>query len=267
VATPPVKDQPSGTAIQKATRLLRTLVTSDLPLHLNDLAAATGLPKPSVHRLISQLEDISMVQRDISGKGYTVGPAWIGLSLDTLAAAGRRPAIRQIMLDLVGSINESCNLGILHDHEIVYIERVECNWPLRMHFQAGSRVPVHCTAAGKLFLSMMPHDKRGKLLRSLRLEKYTQNTLTSVAALESQCVEIRESGISINNEEHHCGLIGIAVPVLRTDGLMVASLAIHAPIFRMTLAEAERKEPMLRASAEQIARVVGLRSSRRTNRV
>ncbi|MGB0084543.1 MAG: IclR family transcriptional regulator [Rhodomicrobiaceae bacterium] len=251
-------DSGKDTAVQKAMKLMRVLLSSETPRQLVDLSAHLDLPKPSVHRLLGQLEDIGFVQRDLSGRAYTVGPELLALAVDALATMARRPPVRDIMRELVERVRESCNLAILHGNDVLYLERVECDWPLRMQLQAGSRVPIHCTASGKLLLAHLAPAKRRKFLQSLRLDKYTANTITSVDALEAELEEIAETGVSINREEYHLGLIGVAVPVKRSGGQTAAALAVHAPIFRLSAEAARETVPYLRRAAERIAEAAGL---------
>lgn len=252
--------QPDGsdprTAIQKALRLMEALGTSEGPASLADLADGVGVPRPSAHRLLSQLEAVGFVERDLSGKGYQVGSAWLRLAISALTASARRPPIRDILRGLVDDVGETCNLGVLKDNEVVYIERVECDWPLRLQLQAGSTVPLHCTAVGKLFLSQMKPPVRRKLYPSLRLEPFTINTITDPERLEEECRLVARTGIAINREEYHLGLIGVAVPVRRADELVIAALSIHAPVFRMSIEAAEAHVPRLMAAAERIAHAI-----------
>jgi DNA-binding IclR family transcriptional regulator len=247
-----------GTAVQKAMKLMRALLASETPLQLAELSDQAAMPKPSAHRLLGQLEEIGFVQRDLSGRGFTVGRELLTLAVDALATMARRPPVLDIMRGLVDRIRESCNLAILHGNEVLYLERVECDWPLRMQLQAGSRVPVHCTASGKLLLAHLSPVKRRRLLQSLKLEKFTANTITDADALEDELREIRRNGVSINREEYHLGLVGVAVPVLRADGQAAAALAIHAPVFRMSVEAARETVPHLREAAQRIAAISGL---------
>jgi DNA-binding IclR family transcriptional regulator len=254
-------DGGKGSAVQKAMKLMRALLASETALQLSELSEQIALPKPSVHRLLAQLEEIGFVQRDLSGRAFTAGPELLTLAVDALATMARRPPVRDIMRDLVERVRESCNLAILHDNQVLYLERVECDWPLRMQLQAGSRVPIHCTASGKLLLAYLNPLQRRRILLDLHLEKFTKNTITSVGALEAELEEIAATGVSMNQEEYHLGLIGLAVPVLRGDGQAAAALAIHAPVFRMSPEAAREAVPQLRKAATRIAEAAGLRSS------
>lgn len=245
------------TAIQKAVRLLQAISTSEEPQQLVHLAEQLDMPKPSVHRLLAQLEEVGMVGRDLGGRGYTVGATFLRLAIDAMTVRARQPVIRGIMRKLVDRVRESCNLGMLQDHEVIYIERVECDWPLRMQLQAGSRVPLHCTASGKMFLAQMSPGTRQRLLAGLALHRFTNNTIVDAELLEEECKTIRTSGVSTNKEEYHLGLIGVAVPVLRRDQTVIATLSIHAPSFRMSVETALSYVPLLQKSAIEIASEVG----------
>jgi DNA-binding IclR family transcriptional regulator len=252
-----LRDANRTTAIQKAVRLLQAIATSEVPRQLADLAEQVDMPKPSVHRLLAQLEEVGMIGRDITGKGFTVGGTLLRLAVDAMTVRAKQPAVHGIMRKLVNHVKESCNLGMLQDHEVIYLERVECDWPLRMQLQAGSRVPLHCTASGKLFLAQMSSRLRQRLLASLPLHKFTNNTIVDPELLEQECKAIKASGVSINREEYHLGLIGVAVPVRRSDQTVVATLSIHAPSFRMSVETALSYVPLLRNSAIEIAAEAG----------
>jgi DNA-binding IclR family transcriptional regulator len=248
-----------GTAIQKAFRLMHVLFSAQGPQPLSDLAEQLDMPKPSVHRLLNQLEEVGVVQRDLGGRGYTVGPSGVKLAVEALSARMRQPQVRSIMRRLVDQIGESCNLSILNDDEVLYLERVECDWPLRMQLSAGSRVPIHATASGKLLIAQLTPRQRQKLLQGLRLEKFTPNTITDPEAIEAECAAIRACGYSINREEYHRGLIGVSTPISDKDGAVVATVSIHAPVFRMSADAALGHLPLLQRAAVEIAEEAGLR--------
>jgi DNA-binding IclR family transcriptional regulator len=251
-------DDPKMTAIQKAVLLLQAIATADEPPQLAELAERVEMPKPSVHRLLAQLEEVGFVSRDISRRGYTVGAAWLRLSIDAMTAKARQPGVRSIMQRLVDRVRESCNLAVLQNHEVLYLERVECDWPLRMRIEAGSRVPIHATAAGKMLMAQMTPKNRRALLSGLTLTKFTNNTIVDPEAMERECEKIRDSDVSMNREEFHLGLIGVAVPIRRADRSVVATLSIHAPSFRMSVDTALNYVPLLKDFAAEIVSEIGL---------
>lgn len=243
----------STTAAGKAFQLLDALAAAEEPLALADLAGVLDQPKPSIHRLLYQLEEIGMVQRDPSGKRFLVGDRATDFALRALGAAARMPPVRTVLEQLVARVNESCNLGVLDRFDVVYVARVECNWPLRLHLGVGSRVPLHCTATGKLFLTHMTPVRRRRLLQHLPLTAYTPHTLTDPDRLEQSLQSARDDGYVINHQEYMLGLIGVAVPVFGTDRRMCAGLAVHAPEARFNLQDAADCVPALRETADVLS--------------
>jgi DNA-binding IclR family transcriptional regulator len=254
---PPETDEPAASALAKGIAVLEAVIAAGEPAQLADIAARLRLPKTSVHRLLQQLEEARVVRRDLSGKAWVQAPRLVDLAFRAIAGAARADAVHTALRRLVDEIGESVNLGVLDRDEIVYVDRVECNWPLRTTFQPGSRVPVHCTASGKLFLAEMTKPARDRLLEGVMpLAAYTGATLTDRDALEAQLAEIRQAGFAVNDQEFMVGLIGLGVPVRAPDGRLLAAVALHAPVPRLTAEAALRHLPALRRGAAEIARGV-----------
>ena len=140
----------------RAFALLEHVVAADAPISLNDATAAAGLPKPTVYRMLATLEEAGLVAREPDGRRVGAGPRLTRLALDVLRNGVTRGPRRAILQQLVGEIAETCNLTMIDGGEVVYLDRVESAWPLRMTLQPGSRVPLHCTASGKLLLALLP---------------------------------------------------------------------------------------------------------------
>ena len=243
-------DKPSS-AIVKAFSIIEAVISSDTHMQLNELAEKIGLPKPSVHRMLVQLEGEGIVSRDMTGKAYMTGTRLQRIALTTLTSQLRGPNVEDIMQRVVDTLGETCNLGVLDGTKVLYLHRVECDQPLRMFLQAGSRVPLHATAVGKLLLAFMPEEKRQALIDIHSVECFTPNTKSGddlLAALE----QIKEARISINREESTLGLAGVAVPIFGADGSVLAGLAIHAPISRFGDKQIARAIKVLRAAAAEI---------------
>ena len=153
-----------------------------------------------------------------------------------------RDASRHALLRrLAGQVNETCNLGVMLDGEIVYLDRVEAeHWPLRLQFGTGSRVPLHCSAIGKLFLALTRAPRRQRLLQSLDLRRFTGRTITTQSRLEAELRQIRKEQVSFDREEYLVGVVCIAVPVIGRGGEMLAALAIQAPEARLNVSIATR---------------------------
>src|SRR3546814_5472026 len=136
---------------------------------------------------------------------------------------------------------------------MVYLDRVEAQWPLGLRFEPGSRVPLHCTAIGKMFLSHLPEQQREQFVRTIPLRRYTDNTITEPERLLAELRRIQEQGIATDNQEFMSGVVCVAAPITGGDGRIKAAVALSAPEARLTLNQALQHVPAL----QRAARVIG----------
>ena len=129
------------------------------------------------------------------------------LAVGVLTNSVRYGARHRILQRLVDALRETCNLTALCGSEIVYLDRVETDWPLRMHLSPGSRVPAHCTATGKLLLSLLPERQMNDLIRAASLRRYTERTITDPDQLIAALARIREDGVGVDDEEFAAGMV------------------------------------------------------------
>lgn len=252
----PRKRGPKGSTIDKTFTILDAIVEADTPVSVSEMGARFGLPKATVHRICVFLERKGFVQRELDGKRFTIGQHLIDLAHRTARASFKLASRHAILQALAERIGETCNIGILDRDRIVYIDRVEANWPLTIQFRTGSAVPLHSTAIGKLFLAHLPVDQVDRMLGAAPLQKFTETTLTTVAAMQRELDRIRSQGYSVDNEEYLGGVICIAVPIVDPHGKICAALAMQAPRARMTLAEMNRHLPALRKASAQVGQAL-----------
>lgn len=241
-----------GSALTKGMAVLDVVAAAHRPVGLVEITERLGLPKPTVHRIVRQLEAEGLVRREPLRDRYAVGPRLCRLSVSALRASIEGGAVHAILERTVALIGETCNLGILDRDAVVYVDRVECNWPLRLQLQPNSRLPVHATANGKLMLAFLPEAARRRILSGLELTAFTPNTITSTEVLEAEFARIREQDYSTNDQEFHLGLIGVAVPVRDSASRILAGLAVHGPLPRLDIGHALEHLPALRDAAARI---------------
>lgn len=236
----------------RALRLLQAVAEAERPLGIAELVVALDIPKPTVHRMCQRLEAEGYLEREPGARQFSVGHRLVALSLRTLRSApgGARRAILQ---DLVRQIHETCNLTVLSGQTVLYLDRVESGWPLRMQLEPGSHVPLHCTASGKLFLASLPPAQRKRLLDTLPLTPLTPTTITERSALEAELKVITRQNYSLDREEFLLGLVAIAVPVRDARGTVVATIACHGPSARLDIETALSYLPVLQDGARRIA--------------
>jgi IclR family acetate operon transcriptional repressor len=252
VATGRPDEGVGGFPTLKAFAVLETVARSERSLGVSDLSLLLSVPKPTVHRIMRMLESEGLLQREPGTRGFVPGARLLGLGLSIVAASVRTAPRRAILEALSREIGETCNFGVLAGNDVVYLDRVEAAWPLGLRFEAGSRVPVHCTSMGKLLLSFLPAQRRLQMLRAAPLNFYTENTITDPVRLNAELDAIRVSQVSIDNQEFLAGVVCAAVPVRGPNGAVAAALAVSAPMARMSVKRAEQCVPLLRAAAERL---------------
>ncbi len=242
-------------ALDKATLVLEAVVAYPRPVGLPDLTADLGLPRQTIHRVLQQLCENGLIIRDPSRDRYAVGPRLSRLAMATINSDNHRAPLRAVLTEVVADVEETCNFGVLDGLEFMYLDRLECSWSLRVHLSAGSRVPAHCTSGGKVLLAHIDKPQRNALIRSRKLETFTDNTIVHPELLEAELDEIHTQGYALNNEEHTVGVVGAAVPIISGDGRALGALALHGPSQRLSIADAKTHIPRLRAAAIHIATI------------
>lgn len=243
----------SNAAAVRAFRILEIIAQAREPVSLAQIVEQINLPKQTVHRLLKQLEGAWLVTRNAPARHYECSSRVRKMAINMLMTAGPAAARRAILQQLADAVQETCNLAISSGDDIVYLDRVEANWPLGTSLCPGSRVPYHCTASGKLLLSFLPKLQRDRLLSQLPLRGSTEQTITNLDVLRAELIDIRKKRLSFNNQEFMPGMIAIAVPVMLDKTRACAAVAIQSPIDRTSVESLRAFLPELRHAASEIA--------------
>ncbi len=246
-----------SSAALRALSILETVARSAQPMTATEINQILGLPKPTIHRLCLMLENEGFLQPRLDGRGYLPGQRLSSLAIGVFSNNDHwRSERHAILQSLSEDLGESCNICIPDGSEMIYFDRVETHWPLRIQLNKNDRVPMYCTASGKLFLNHLPSGKRSRLISRLHLEPYTNNTITNTDTLKSELHRLSLEDIGADNEEFMQGMVAVAVPLKDEASNFYGALAVHAPTARMTIAQAYDCVPRLRQAAEQLIELI-----------
>lgn len=236
--------------------ILEHVAAARTPIDVLDIKNALHLPKATAYRLVDWFIGEGYLAREPGRKRLIVGPRLTKLAFGALSSTLQHSSAHVVLQRLAETVAETCNIGTVVNGDVVYLDRVEADhWPLRLQFSPGSRVPLHCSAIGKLFLALAPAQRRRRLLQSMELRAFTEHTLTRPAALAGELDQILREQVSFDREEYLMGVVCIAVPVLGKSGKLLAALAIQAPAARMDVQTARRHLPMLRRAAAELSEI------------
>lgn len=236
--------------------VVEEVAKAGIPVTPTDVNAVLDLPKPTIHRLFATLEAEGFLQRDVDGRTYSPGPRLRTLSGGILSSLRIRTARQAILKRLSREIGETCNIALPDRDAMIYIERVETEWPLRIQLPQGTRVPFHCTASGKMYLSSLASNHLSHYLRAAKLTAETRNTLTDPNRLRKELSVVRRNGYALDREEFMSDMVALAVPILDTNGRLMTTLSFHAPTQRFDVERALHFLGALRTAATNLSNLV-----------
>ena len=242
-----------GSTIERVLDILDTVAASPKPLSATEINEVLDLPKATAHRLCAELEARGYLLKRINGKSYQPGNRLYDVAVGVLANARFSASRHAILTALSERVGETCNIAYPDGLYMAYSDRVETKAPLRLQFALGMRVPLYCTASGKLYLSTLPRDRRKTVIGKLKLDKHAKNTITDPDMLLAEIDKIEKAQVSIDNEELYDDIIAIAVPINDKRGRFYSSLAIQAPVSRIAIDSNHQYVPLLREAAKELS--------------
>ncbi len=220
-------------SVERALYLLEILSEVGRPMTLSDISEKAGLNISTVHRLLHTLISHQFVQQDLNSGKYRLGLKVFEIGSKALYSLDIRQVARPDLQDLVDRCNETVNMAILEQGEVVYIEQVESSNMIKMFARVGSRGPAHCTGAGKVLLAYLDQEELSSVIKR-GLVRFTPKTITDPDKLIEELHTIREQGYSLDIEEMEEGVKCIAAPIRNHEGKVIAAVSISGPVARMT---------------------------------
>ena len=238
-------------SIERVFDLLEALADAGGALGLSELAAASGLPLPTVHRLLRTLVNRGYVRQEASRR-YALGSRLIRLGETSSGMLGTW--LRPFLAQLVQETGETANLAMLDGDEVVYIAQVPSPHSMRMFTEPGRRVRPHCTAVGKVLLAQLPPGQARALLQRGGMAPYTPATITDPDLLIAHLEVVRNQGYAIDEGEQEVGVRCFAVAV--PDAPAALAISTSGPQARMTDDAAARIVPALKHAARQVSATI-----------
>lgn len=236
-------------SVDRAFTLLEQLAESDQALTLSELADRTGLPMPTIHRLLRFLTNEGYARQEPS-KRYALGLRM--LRFGQAANRGLSAWATPYLTELVQKFGETTNLAMLDGDSCVYVAQAPSPQSMRMFTEVGRAVMPHCTGVGKAVMSMMTDQQASALLSRTGMPSRTPHTLTSIEAMVAALAHARRVGYALDDGEQELGVRCVAAPL---HGLpFLAAVSISGPNSRLTADDVPRIAPELQRVAAEIGR-------------
>lgn len=247
-------------SLVKALRLIEALARSDGPRGVSDLARELGFQKSNVHRILTTLSDQSYVVRFDAGPSYQLNYKLFELGSRMASRLRLSEVARPLLRRIVRRTGESAHIMIYHNGEVIYLDKIENNAPIRAAAEIGLRAPAYCVAAGKALLAYRPALEVEAVLRKVRA--HTPRTITDRERLREEIAEVRTRGYAVNVEGWRAGVAGAAAPVLVGADNAIAALAILGPADRLDEEKLHAAGQVLVRAARDLSARLGYKAGR-----
>ena len=245
-------------SVAKALRLFDLLLEARTPLTLTALSERTGWPKSTVHGLLTTMRESAVIEQQGDGR-YCLGVRLFEYGCAVSAGWSISDLARPHLQNLANVTGESVFLSVLERTEVITIEQVQSRAGLRVVSEVGTRLPLHCTSQGKVFLAAMSAAEAKRVLSRRALEAYTPNTLVTWEQLAQTLDSVRQQGYAVEDGEYKYGLCSCSAPVRDRTGTVRYAVGFvgmfdgaQSPAFR-------RDMELTCATAAQISAALGYR--------
>ncbi|RMF01598.1 MAG: IclR family transcriptional regulator [Chloroflexi bacterium] len=204
-------------------------------LSLTDVSQLLDLNKTTTLRILSTLESLGYVTRDPQTKLYRPALAVFKLGFVVLGNLEVRRVAAPYLTQLAETVQETVNLVVLDNTEVIYIDRVQSKHMVNSYRPIGSRLPAYCTSTGKAILAFLPTNQLDQILNATRWTRYTENTIVTPLALKEDLQRVRERGFAVSNGELIPELRAVAAPIYHSNGQVIASVNISVPTHRSAI--------------------------------
>ncbi len=248
-------------AIERGCRILEFLSRGKQAYSIHDISSELGLPKPTIHRILSTLRHCGFVRQDELSKEYRLGFRLVELGQVVLDQIDLRKEAEPFLSQLASRVQETVHLVVLDQDEIVYLDKIEkfSNLKgLRMASRIGMRNYAHSCAVGKVLLAFLPDRARDEVFAQKGLPKLTRKTIVDGGELKKHLADVRTQGYAVDDEENEEGIRCVAAPVRNDRGEVIAAISISGPSVRMTKEWIHRQlKREITKTATEISRELG----------
>lgn len=244
---------PGMKAVERAIQVLQILAQHPKGLSLSELAKVSGVPMTTLHRLLAVLREGGLVSETAAG-AHTVGVGAVVLARAFLDGVDLRDVARPVMGELVESTKETCHLGVLASVHVVYLEKVDSPYSVRMHSRVGATNPATRTAIGRVILA---HASPSVVEEVIEGSRRLFDAAPDPAEFAALLAEVRQRGYGTDLQENEMGICCVAAPIFDHTGRVVAGMSVSAPASRFDVDTLPERGALISAAAARVSAGLG----------
>jgi len=240
------------TSLARGLAVLRAFSDQRRSLTIAQISHKTGIPRAAVRRCLHTLKQLGYA--DSESNNFSLKPKVLTLGYSYLSSTPLTVSAQPYLNNISRTLNESCSLAVLDDHEVLYVARSATSRIMSVALNTGSRLPAYCTSLGRVMLAHMPEEALKKYLDTVKLRAFTDRTVVSAKRLKEILAGVRQSGYALIDEELEVGLRSIAVPVRGASGTVLAALNVGVQATRVSSRQMEEDFlPVLQKGAQDLS--------------
>ena len=244
-------------SIIRAIAILDLFDSEHPELGVREIARQVDYHPSTVGRILITLTTLGILSRDKSNHRYKMGAKVLKWGAVYLEGLNLQAITRPVMEELRLKTNETVSLYVPSEDERVLIERLESTHFIRVVAQVGQRMPLYAGASGKVFLSFLPPDKREKILKNMKIERLTSETIVDIAELRKQIKQIQENGFAVSRGERVEGAYSVSAPLFDFRNQVVGAISISGPTNRFSDEKIVEYSGLLVKATNQISKAMG----------
>jgi len=244
-------------SVERAIAILKSFSLERPERGVGELSRQLGLHKSTVSRLMRTLEQGGLLAQNAETRRYRLGLDLIGLSRLVVSYLDVREVARPVLRRLAEMCQETVNLAVLDGGQVIDLDQyVPHKHAIKISGWGRWRMPLHCTAAGKVLLAYLPPDELERTLPP-RLERLTPHTITDIDDLLQELEQVRQQGYAFAREELEEGLNAVAAPIYDHTGHVPSSVNVAGPAYRITSERFPVLTDQVLAATAQISELLG----------
>jgi IclR family transcriptional regulator, KDG regulon repressor len=244
-------------AVDRALRILDLFDEQETELKITDISERIGLHKSTVHSLLKTLQVRGYINQNPENGKYRLGMKLFERGNFVIQGLDIRQMAKSYLVDLSMKTGQTTHLVILDGREGVYIDKVEGPMAVILYSRIGRRIPVHCSAVGKVLIAYKSRAELNDILREYDYIRQTKDTIVNERDFLEELEKVRIMGYAVDNQENEPGVRCVAVPIRDHTGQVVAAISMSTLLSRVNDEELQDLIVVLKRSADELSSQMG----------
>jgi IclR family transcriptional regulator, pca regulon regulatory protein len=262
-AIPTLQEPRFSQSLERGLAILGCFTPARPVLGIADLADELGMSRSTTHRYVITLTRLGYLEQGMRRK-YHLALRVTDLGISAMNGMSLYEHAHPYLEELRGRTGFTASVAVIDGLELLLVDWLRGNRRgqrlIELDLAPGSRLPLYCTAPGKLLLANLPDQDQRERLAELQLSKQTLKTIKSKTALRNELRRVRDENLAVADEELALGLYEIAAPVRSSGNEVIAAATMTAHSSMIPLDElVDALGPHLISTADRISARLGYR--------